>query len=139
VREFSVDDRAAEGAFGGVVGRFHAGVGGEGPERGPDLEQVVGEAAVQAGALALAAGVFEQRARRSAWMGAMSSGYAYVVFVTWRIVRPDGAGLPEIETSESLHRRNDASCCPSAYRVIRHRWNGNRIASVPGSTRIEPA
>jgi hypothetical protein len=66
-------------------------------------------------------------------------GYAYVVFVTWRIVRPAGGGLPEIETSESLHRRDDPHCCPSAYRVIRHRWNGNRIAPVPGSTRIEPA
>jgi hypothetical protein len=66
-------------------------------------------------------------------------GYAYVVFVTWRIVRPAGGGLPEIETTESLHRRDDANCCPSAYRVIRHRWNGNRIAPVPGSTRIEPA
>src|SRR5918999_1789762 len=53
-----------EGAFGEpfglVVGRFDGSVGDECPERGPDLEQVVGEAPVVAGALALAAGVFEQ-------------------------------------------------------------------------------
>lgn len=66
-------------------------------------------------------------------------GYAYVVYVTWRIVRSAGGGLPEIETRESLHRRDDPNCCPSAYRLIRHRWNGDRIAPVPGSTRIEPA
>ena len=35
-------------------------IGGEGPERGPDLEQVVGELAVPAVAPALRAGVFEQ-------------------------------------------------------------------------------
>ena len=34
-REFLVDDRAAECAFGGVVGRLDAVDGGEGPERGP--------------------------------------------------------------------------------------------------------
>ena len=51
---------AAERAFGGVVGRFDAVDGGEGPERGPDLEQVVGELAVPAVAPALRAGVFEQ-------------------------------------------------------------------------------
>jgi hypothetical protein len=55
-----VDDRGAQRAFGGVVGRFDTGVGGEGPERGPDLEQVVGEASVVAGARALAAGVLEE-------------------------------------------------------------------------------
>jgi hypothetical protein len=66
-------------------------------------------------------------------------GYAYAVFATWRILRPAGGGLPEIETSESLHRRDDPNCCPSAYRLIRHRWNGDRIAPVPGSMRIEPA
>ena len=59
-REFSVDDRAAERAFGGVVGRLDAVDGGEGPERGPDLEQVVGELPVPAVAPALRAGVFEQ-------------------------------------------------------------------------------
>src|SRR5206468_346002 len=35
----------------------------ERPERGPDLEQVVGEAAVVLGALAVARGVLEQRAQ----------------------------------------------------------------------------
>jgi hypothetical protein len=49
-RAFSVDDRAAERALGRVVGRFDRGVGGEGPQCGPDLEQVVGEASVVAGA-----------------------------------------------------------------------------------------
>ena len=60
MREFSVDDGAAQCALGWVVGRFDAGVGGEGPQRGPDLAQVVGEAAVVAGALALAGGFLEQ-------------------------------------------------------------------------------
>jgi hypothetical protein len=61
VGELSVDDRAAERAFGGIVGRFDRGVDGEGPQRGPDLEEVVGESSVMAGAFALAGGVFEQR------------------------------------------------------------------------------
>jgi hypothetical protein len=51
-------------AFGGVVGRLDAGVGDEGPQRGPDLEQVVGEAAVIAGAFAVAPGVLEQGSQR---------------------------------------------------------------------------
>jgi len=66
-------------------------------------------------------------------------GYSYVVFVSWKVVPGPGGGLAEIETSESLHRRNDANCCPSAYRITRHRWDGRRIAPVPGSTQIEPA
>jgi hypothetical protein len=41
-------------------------------------------------------------------------GYAYVVFTTWRVVRPAAGDLPEIETIESLHRRDDPNCCPSA-------------------------
>ena len=67
------------------------------------------------------------------------TGYSYVVFVSSRIVPASGSGPPEIETRESLLDRDDSNCCPSAYRVIRHRWNGKRIAPVPGSTRIEPA
>ena len=57
----SVDHGGAERPFGGVVGRLDAGVGGEGPQRGPDLEQVVGEHAVKAGAFAVAPGALEQR------------------------------------------------------------------------------
>ena len=43
--ELAVDDGAAEAAFGVVVGRGHAGTGGEGPEGGPGFEQAAGEAA----------------------------------------------------------------------------------------------
>jgi hypothetical protein len=65
-------------------------------------------------------------------------GYAYVIAVSWRIVKGDDV-LPEIETSESLHKRDDATCCPSGYRVTRHRWNGTKITSVAGSQTVEPA
>jgi hypothetical protein len=65
------------------------------------------------------------------------AGYAAVVFVKSRVVI-SGSGLPQIETREFLLDNHDANCCPSAYRVTRHRWNGERIAPVPGSTRIEP-
>lgn len=54
-----MDDGRSERALGGVVGRLDAGDGAEGPEREPDLEEVVGELA---GAPVLGAGVFEQRA-----------------------------------------------------------------------------
>lgn len=64
--------------------------------------------------------------------------YSYVVFVKSRIVRGSGSDLPEIETREFLLDRDDSNCCPSAYRLLRHRWNGKRIAPVPGSRRIEP-
>jgi hypothetical protein len=60
VGQFAVDDRSTERALGWVVGRFDAIDGGEGPERGPDLEEVVGEASVPAGALAFRGGVLEQ-------------------------------------------------------------------------------
>ena len=59
-RDFSVDDRAAQCAFGGVVRWFDSVCGGEGPECRPDVEQVVGEPPVPAGAPALGGGVFEQ-------------------------------------------------------------------------------
>jgi hypothetical protein len=39
-------------------------------------------------------------------------GYAYVIAVSWRIVDGGNGGLPEVETSESLHKRDDATCCP---------------------------
>src|SRR5439155_17954408 len=40
--------RAAQAAFGVVVGRLHAGPVGERPQRGPDLQQGAGEAAALA-------------------------------------------------------------------------------------------
>jgi hypothetical protein len=63
-------------------------------------------------------------------------GYIDVVFVKSRVVN-SGSGLPEIETREFLLDENDSTCCPSAYRLTRFRWNGRRIAAVPGSIRIE--
>jgi|SRR5581483_3525497 len=47
----------------GVVGRLDAFDADERPERWPDLEQLVGEDAVVAGALALAPGALEQFAQ----------------------------------------------------------------------------
>src|SRR6266498_2208889 len=43
--ELAIDDGGAQAAFGGVVGRLDLGDGREAPERGPELEQVVGEPA----------------------------------------------------------------------------------------------
>src|SRR4051812_12904646 len=37
-RDFAVDDRRAQRAFGGVIGRLNSLDGHERPERGPDLE-----------------------------------------------------------------------------------------------------
>jgi hypothetical protein len=65
-------------------------------------------------------------------------GFAYVISVVTIIVSRTG-GLPELETRESLHRATDANCCPSAYRITRHRWDGTRISPVPGSVRVEDA
>ena len=65
--------------------------------------------------------------------------FEYVIGVLWRIVDEVDGGLAEIETSESLHKSDDGTCCPSAYRVMRHRWDGTRIAPVPGSETIEDA
>ena len=55
-----MDDRGAERTFGSIVGRLDAFDGHEGPERGPEIEEVVGEPAVPAGAFALRRGVLEQ-------------------------------------------------------------------------------
>jgi hypothetical protein len=65
------------------------------------------------------------------------AGYIAVVFVKSKVLAGPGGSPPEIETRELLLKRGDSNCCPSAQRVIRHRWNGKRIAPVPGSTRIE--
>src|SRR6266508_3304923 len=63
VGEFSVDDRAAECAFGGVVRRLDALDGDERPQCRPDLEQLVGEYAVEAGVLARASAALERCAQ----------------------------------------------------------------------------
>src|SRR3954449_7742276 len=62
-RDLAVDDRRSERAFGGVVGRLDPLDGHERPERGPDLEQVVGEPAVPTSACALGRGRFQQRSK----------------------------------------------------------------------------
>jgi hypothetical protein len=65
-------------------------------------------------------------------------GYANVISVVTRIVT-ETSGLPEIETRESLHRETDATCCPRAFRITRHRWDGTRIAPITGSARVDEA
>ena len=60
-----MDDRAAQRSLGGVVGRLDPLDRDKGPKRGPDLQQVAGEAAVVAGALALASGALHNRAQLS--------------------------------------------------------------------------
>jgi hypothetical protein len=60
-RELAVDDRPAQAPFGMVVGRLDAVDLGEGPQRRPELEQVLGESAVAAVAGTLARRSFEQR------------------------------------------------------------------------------
>src|SRR5215218_555173 len=62
-RELAVDDRAAQSAFGVVVGRLDAVGVGEGPEGGPAVEEVLGEDAVIFRPGAFPGGVFEQRAQ----------------------------------------------------------------------------
>src|SRR5450756_2010550 len=59
--ELAVDHRAAQATFGVVVGGLDAGDAGEGPQRRPALEQVLGEGAVAAVAGALARRLLEQR------------------------------------------------------------------------------
>lgn len=78
-RDFSVDDRSTERAFGGVGGRLDPVGVGEGPERGPDREQVVGELVVPAGAPALGAGVLEQLSEFGLDLGELSLESAAVV------------------------------------------------------------
>jgi hypothetical protein len=91
-------------------------------------------------------GVHQWDGRRASRIFRFSNGrkrlpgdYIGVVFVKSRVVPRPGDELPEIETREFLLDQGDPNCCPSAVRVSRHRWNGKRIAPVPGSTRIEPA
>ena len=96
---------AAERALGGVVGRLDAVDGGEGPERGPDLEQVVGELAVPAGAPALRAGVLRAAARSSVWIGAISACEPVAVVVLVLVGAPGGehaAGELEAVLAEGL-------------------------------------
>ena len=56
-----VDRQLRGSSLGGVVGGLDAGNRDEGPQGGPDLQQVAGEAAVVAGALALARGALHKR------------------------------------------------------------------------------
>lgn len=63
-------------------------------------------------------------------------GYSYSAFASARILRARDGGLPVIRTKEALNRASDGTCCPSAYRIMRHRWNGRMIAKIKGSTRI---
>ena len=58
--ELAVDEGAAQAVFGVVVGWLDAVGVGEGPERRPVFEQVVGEEAVVLGLGALADGLLEQ-------------------------------------------------------------------------------
>lgn len=88
-------------------------------------------------------GVHQWDGRRASRIFAFSNGrkappgYSYVVSARAEIVGGAAGALPEIETRESLHGPDDANCCPSAYRITGHRWDGRRIAPVPGSERIE--
>ena len=43
-------------------------------------------------------------------------------------------GLRELKIGDGVHEADDALCCPSFYRTRRFRWNGRRLALVPGST-----
>jgi len=70
-------------------------------------------------------------------VGAMAEpGYSDVVTAQVKIVAGTTA-LPEIETTESLHGRDDPNCCPSARRKRRHRWDGRHISPLPETKRIE--
>lgn len=62
-RDLAVDDRAAQPAFGGVVGRLDAVDLGERPQGGPELEQVAREDGNLAVLGALARGALEQPAQ----------------------------------------------------------------------------
>jgi hypothetical protein len=63
-------------------------------------------------------------------------GYEYSLLLKTTIIRPAG-GLTEIETKDGLYHADDGTCCPSAVRTMRWRWDGTRIALVPGSKRID--
>lgn len=63
-------------------------------------------------------------------------GWKYVI--TARGTITSGAdGFPEIETSEGMYTETDATCCPSAIRRQRWRWNGTVIAPVAGTKEID--
>jgi hypothetical protein len=75
--------------------------------------------------------VFTLRIRRRP-----AAGYYASIPLSVRIKR--NAGARELWTTEGLYRAGDGDCCPSALRHRRYRWNGRRIALVPGSTRVVP-
>jgi hypothetical protein len=62
-------------------------------------------------------------------------GYEASLPLSVRIKR-DRKKRRELWTTEALYRSPDGDCCPSAVRHRRYRWNGRRIALVPGSTRV---
>lgn len=67
--------------------------------------------------------------------GAPEPGYPYVVTARGEIV-PGSTDLPEIATTETLLDADDANCCPSAYRKLRHRWDGHRISPLPETKQV---
>lgn len=64
-------------------------------------------------------------------------GYEIALPLSVRVKR-DRPGRRELWTTEGLYRVGDGDCCPSALRHRRYRWNGRRLALVPGSTRVSP-
>jgi len=67
---------------------------------------------------------------------AAEPGYARVTAVRARVLEEEGE-LPELELRESLDTPKDATCCPSAYRYTRYRWDGAQLALIAGSKRIQ--
>jgi hypothetical protein len=45
-------------------------------------------------------------------------------------------GLRELRLVELVYRPQDATCCPGFRRTTRYRFDGRRMARVPGSTRL---
>ncbi|MDQ3742102.1 MAG: hypothetical protein M3389_14270, partial [Actinomycetota bacterium] len=48
-------------------------------------------------------------------------------------------GLRELVLRELLYERGDGTCCPTFVRTQRFRWDGDRMARVPGSVRTRHA
>lgn len=54
-------------------------------------------------------------------------------------VLPPRRGLRELRVHEALYRMRDSTCCPSFRRTTRHRWDGERMRLVRGSTIVRRA
>jgi len=67
---------------------------------------------------------------------AAEPGYDGVVTTRLRVIEEEGKPA-EIELRESLLAASDATCCPSAFRFTRYRFDGARLALVPGSKRLQ--